>query len=316
VLPTRRDIFKLALATPALNAAGRLGPDRLGANTAIKGMGLLEAIATLREIGFPVIEIQAMGVPGPVSGRFPGFEFDRISTGEKRAIRTALRGVSHVTTHLPYAGLHFFDAREEGAAASRERLKVAMEGAAFFGSELAVAHTTAPVGLTVEQAWPLMIRTFRAWGDAAAKAKFRLAIETGTGGIDNGPDFVRLIKEIDHEWVGCTLDVGHQIHYKEFVKRVPMEQRSTAAGIRVYNDVTLAIVDGLGPKLFHLHVHDIDPRGFHEHVPVGTGVIDYPRLFGKLRRMNYGGLLVLEIAAPDMRASLRDSKRRLEAFLS
>ncbi len=314
---TRRDFFQLAVGLGALPAiAGRLGPDRLGANTAIAGMGLLEAIGTLREIGFATIEIQAMGVMAPVAGRFPGFEFDRLSGEEKRRIREALRGVRHVTTHLPYAGLHFFDADPGAAGPSRQRLKIALDGAAYFGSELAVVHTTTPAGESVEQAWPDMIRTFRGWGDAAAKAKCKLAIETGTGGIDNGRDFLRLIREIDHEWVGCTLDVGHQIRYKEFAERVAADERSTPAGIRAYNDVTLAIVEGLGSKLFHLHVHDIDPRTFHEHVPVGTGVIDYPRLFGTLRQMDYEGLLVLELAAPDMRASLRDSKSRLERLLS
>jgi sugar phosphate isomerase/epimerase len=315
---TRRDLLKMTLAAPAVALrAETVGPARLGANTAIAGLGLLDAISMLRELRFPIIEIQAMGVLTPVAGRFPGFEFDHISAEEKKAIRAALKDFRHVTIHLPYGGLHYFDASPRGAADSLERLKRAMEGAAYFGCEIAVIHTTDPVGLTAVEAYPRMVESFRSWGDIAAKGGFRLAIETGTGGIDSSREFVRFVKEIDHPNVGCTLDVGHENRYREYIDRVSAPDRSTRMGITAYNDVIHEIVDGLGPKLIHFHVHDIDlSETWKDHVPVGTGVIDYPRLIEQLRRMQYGGFFILEIATPDMRSGLADSKRRMAGFLS
>ena len=43
-------------------------------------------------------------------------------------------------------------------------------------------------------------------------------------------------------------------------------------------------------------------------------MIDYPRLVNELEAINYRGLLVLEINAPDMRASLADTMRMIETY--
>jgi len=101
------------------------------------------------------------------------------------------------------------------------------------------------------------------------------------------------------------------------VKRAAPEKRATPEAIRAYNDTTHAIIDQLGDKIFHFHVHDIDPQTWREHKPIGTGFVDYPRLFRKLRQMNYQGLLVLEIGAPaaEMRHHLAQNKRLLERYL-
>jgi sugar phosphate isomerase/epimerase len=129
-------------------------------------------------------------------------------------------------------------------------------------------------------------------------------------------DFVRLV-EVDHPWVGPTVDVGHQSQYEELVARVKPDERSSAEGIRAYNDTTIAIIDGLREKVFHLHVHDIDPQTWKEHKPFGTGFVDYPRLIAKLREVRYRGLLMLEISGPaaEMPRYLAEAKRDLERFL-
>ena len=286
----------------------------VGANTALSGYGLYEAIETLRELGFRTVELHPMGVPEPTPGQFPGFHFDRISDTEKRKIRKLLQSFRHVTTHLPYADLHFFSRFAPVADFSIQQLKIAMEATSFLGAELGVIHVTPPAGRTLKAAWPEIIQRFREWGDIAARGNFRLAIETGYP--RNVRDFVRLIQEIDHHQVGCTIDVGHQNRYEEFLAQVEPKKPATAGGIRAYNDLTHEIIDQLGAKVFHFHIDDIDPQTWKEHKPIGTGVIDFPRLMQKLNRMNYKGLLVLEIGAPDIRKSLADSKHRLERFLA
>lgn len=312
---TRRQAIHIAAATPFLPAAGAaVKSTQVGANTAIAGLGLLESIALLRQLNFPVIEIQGMGVIGATPGKFPGFDFDKLTPAERQTIRAELQGTRR-TIHLPYAGLHYFDAEPSRASASLERVNAAFQAAAYFRCEVAVVHTTIPEGFALNEAWPHMLQRFRAWGSLAAQSKTLLAIETGTGAIASVAGYLKLIREINHPWVGATLDVGHQIAFDDFTSRVPAAQRSTPEGIRAYNDVLHRLIDGLGGKLFHLHVHDIDarrPAAWKDHVPLGTGVIDYPRLLAKLNRVQYRGLLILEIAAPDMRAALADSKLRLE----
>ena len=112
----------------------------------------------------------------------------------------------------------------------------------------------------------MLISNFRRWGDIARDHGFRLSIETGYPASVR--DFVRLIHEIEHEYVGATIDVGHQKDYAELVARVKPHDRGTPEGIRAYNDVTHEIIDQLGPKVFHMHVHDIEPGTWAEHKPL------------------------------------------------
>lgn len=70
---------------------------------------------------------------------------------------------------------------------------------------------------------------------------------------------MKLVREIDHPWVGATFDVGHQSHYSELVARVPDGHKSVPESVKAYNDINISIVRGLGDRLIHLHCHDIDP---------------------------------------------------------
>lgn len=313
----RRNFLHLLAAQPAwLLAAQRLSPSQLGANTAITGWSLADSIDLLRKIGFPVIEIHPMGSPGATPGQFPGFRFDELTDTPKKSIKESLRGFRHVTAHLPYTGLDYFAADRSAASAATRVVDTALEGSAYFGAELAVLHPKPGSGQTLASQWPLMIEGFRRWGDMAQRRRMRIALETGFP--LSIADFVRLIKEVNHPAVGATIDVGHQGRYAELTARVKPEDRATPAGIRAYNDTTLAIIEGLGPKTFHLHVHDIDPATWQEHRPLGTGFVDYDRLFTLLRRIRYRGFLIFEIAgkAEEMEGHLRSGKASLEARLS
>ena len=310
----KRRHFLLGSLASALRASG-FGKEVLGANTAMAGYGLFQAIEAIRRMGFQTIEIHPMGAPQATPNKFPGFEFDALPEAQKAEIRRALEGFRRVTTHLPYAGLSPFARERETAESSVRTIRTAMEATAYLGAELAVLHVIPPKAAALAEARPAMIRRIREWGDYAAQHRFRIAIETGFPA--SVPEFTGLIREVGHEAVGCTIDVGHQKSYRELARWTTPEQRASAAGIRAYNDVTHQIIDALGPKIWHFHVHDIDPPTWQEHRPVGTGFVDYPRLITKLRQIDYRGLLMLEIAGPgaEIEKLVAESKRRLEVFL-
>jgi sugar phosphate isomerase/epimerase len=309
--------FLLSAAAAAIRPlhAAFPAPSAIGANTAITGYSLAQAVDTIRELGFPAIEFHTMGVPEAVPGKFPGLQFDRIGPDVKRRVRESLAGFGTVTAHLPYAGLDYFARDAAASAASQRQVETAIECAAYFGATLAVVHPMVPTGYGEDEGWQVMVRTLRHWGGLAEQHKLRLAIETGYP--HSIRRYVQLVREVDHAWVGATIDVGHQAQYAELLARVKPEDRGTPAGIRAYNDTTIAIIQQLGKKVFHLHVHDIDPPTWKEHVPLGTGFVDYPRLVGKLKEVGYSGLLMLEIGAPadQMRRHLGDAKRKLEDYL-
>ena len=326
--PSRRSLLKLGVCATACQFFSRelaegflLGSTasrnwQLGANTAIEGYGLIPAIHTVRELGFTAIEIHPMGVPEPRADKFPGFEFDKLDPAQRSEIRKALEGFQSVTTHLPYTGLDYMSASGDVRESAVRTVETAMEATAFFGATMAVLHPQPLPEGTLHTAWPSYLDRFRRWGDHARKLGFRIALETGYPRSIR--DYVRLVKEIDHHSVGATIDVGHQSRYVELVARVKPEERSTALGIKAYNETTFAIVEGLGPKVFHFHVHDIDPATWKEHQPLSTGFVDYPGLFQILRRINYQGMLILEISGPGtkMKELLADNKRQLEALVS
>ncbi|MCC6858400.1 MAG: sugar phosphate isomerase/epimerase [Bryobacterales bacterium] len=296
-------------------APARLGPHSIGACTAIAGYSLDQAIQLLRALALPVIELHPMGVPEATPGRFPGFEFDRLAETERRRLRESLRGFRAVTSHLPYSGLNYF-AKGPAARESVRAVEAALEATAYFGAKLAVLHPMPPQGFEPAAGWSAMVKRIRDWGDEALRGRFRLGLETGYP--PSVRDFVRLVKEVDHPAVGATIDVGHQANYAELAAKVKPGERGTPAGIRAYNDTTIAIIEQLGAKVFHLHVHDIEPATWKEHKPFGSGFVDYPRLIAALRNSGYAGCLVMEIGAPpdEMERHLRDGKRRLEAALA
>ncbi len=316
---TRRSILGLA---PFAAAAGFSPPPAvkapwlLGANTAIDGFGLIEAIQTVWDLGFPAIEIHPMGVPDPTEGKFPGFLFDKLEARRRSEIRKALKGFRCVTTHLPYAGLDYMSASQQRRDSSIRTIEVAMEATAFFGAKLAVLHPQPPPDGADQEIGPKYLRRFREWGDRARKLRFRIALETGYPRSIR--DYVRLVQEIDHEAVGATVDVGHQKLYAELAARVKPEQRSSAEGIRAYNDTTIEIIQKLGKRVFHLHVHDIDPQTWEEHKPLVHDFVDYPWLFNTLRQIGYEGVLMFEIGGKgsELPGYLRDGKRKLSEILA
>jgi sugar phosphate isomerase/epimerase len=301
----RREFLQLAMT----GIAAPLGIETVGAATAIKGLSLPEAIETLRALGFRSIEVHTMGPVHARPNAFPGFEFGLVSEADKRKTREALKAFRHVTTHLPYDKLNFFSADDSVASKSIRILEGALSATAFLGAETAVIHLTKPV----QQPYDDVVRQFRRWGDIAGQGGFRLAIETGYP--DSVRDFVKLIRDIDDEQVGCTIDVGHQAGYAELTARVKPEERSTPAGIKAYNDITHEIIDQLGQRVFHFHVHDIDPVTWKEHKPIGTGFVDYPRLLAKLNCLGYRGVLILEILTADMKSALAGNRRYLERVI-
>lgn len=291
-------------------------PHVLGANTAVTGYGLFEAVRLIRGLGFRTIEVQNLvGVPEPTPGVFPGFRFDRASDELKGRIRESLADFACVTTHLPYNGLEYFARTGKEAARAMETLEMSLEATAFLGAKIAVMHPKPCPDRSLAEAWPMMIRRFRRWGDIAKEHGFRLALETGYP--LSVADFVRLVHEVDHKDVGAAIDVGHQSRYAELEQRVRPEDRGTPGGIAAYNDINIKLVERLGEKLIHFHIHDVEPESWREHKPLIHGFIDYPRLIERLRELDYQGVMVFEIGGPasEMPGYLADAKRQLQTCL-
>ena len=286
----RRELLAGALAWPAFGAGRQW---LLGANTALRGYGMYQAIDLIRKLEFPVIEIHPMGRMEPTPEVFPGFRFDELPAGERTKLRAALRPFQRITTHLPYTGLNWMGKDPAERHKAVRTIDTALEGSAYLGARMAVLH---PQSLK-DEAWKPReseyIEAIRRWGDQAKKLGVKIAVETGFP--PSVKDFVGLVQAVNHPSVGATIDVGHQGRFAELVAKVQPEDRGKPASVELYNATTLEIVTRLGAKIFHVHVHDIDPATWVEHKPMVHGFVDYPRLFSTLRKVGYEGVLVLEI---------------------
>lgn len=304
---TRRLFLSLAAA-----AARKRWP--IGANTAVQGYSLQQAIRLLHDLRFDVIEIHPMGRPEPTPKVFPGFQFSLLSEAQKREIRAELKPFKSITTHLPYSGLNWLSANAAEKQKAIDTVDIALEGSAWFGAKLAVLH---PQPLTQETWKPRRneyLDLIGRWADRGARLGVKIAVETGfPQSVD---DFVTLIQTLNHPNAGATIDVGHQGRYVELTSKVPAEARALPASIQAYNDTTIAILNRLGAKVFHLHVHDIDPETWVEHKPLVHNFVDYPRLYNTLAAIGYKGSLVLEIGGPpeSLPGYLKTAREKLLAY--
>jgi sugar phosphate isomerase/epimerase len=187
-----------------------------------------------------------------------------------------------------------------------------LEDSGFWAASIATAHAAIEPGQTLEEATPELIAFFRRLGDAAARRKVRIGLETGwPNTVDT---YLGLIRSIDHEHVGATIDTGHIRSYRSDIG-ISDDERPTAKGIRRYNDVLLQIVDGLGPKLFHFHFDDVRPADWREHRSLGTGIIDWNRLLSRLSALSYAGAFALELEETDTVAALDQSREYYNSAL-
>ncbi len=73
------------------------------------------------------------------------------------------------------------------------------------------------------------------------------------------------------------------------------------------------LIADYGRCLLHLHVHDV--RDGSDHLPLGSGSIDYSAVAAALREARFEGTAALEIQSQDPSATARDSVKYLGQFI-
>lgn len=150
-----------------------------------------------------------------------------------------------------------------------------------------------PSGTPEPDAWHRLAGALTPVLDAAATARIPLAVEPEPDHLlSDLAGFHRLRATLGAppaEVLGVTLDIGHC---------QCLEPEPPAACVRA-----------AAPWLRHVQIEDMR-RGVHEHLPFGTGEIDFPPVLAALRETGYQGLVSVELprhshAGPDLaRASL------------
>jgi D-psicose/D-tagatose/L-ribulose 3-epimerase len=211
---------------------------------------------------------------------FEGFEIPMFVPGDLpvAALRKAFAANDlecTVCAILP-AGINPISADAPTRARSLEHLKQCVETAAELGAHLLGGPLYAPIGYLPghrpsrdERAWA--VEAFRSLAELLDQHAITLSIEpvnrSETFFLRTALEAKALCEAIGHPRIGVTIDTFH----------ANIEEKSIPAAI-----------DDLGPHLKHLHASEND-RG-----KLGSGHIDFAGIAKALRRIGYGGYLMIE----------------------
>ncbi|MDI3417305.1 sugar phosphate isomerase/epimerase family protein [Streptomyces luteolus] len=174
-------------------------------------------------------------------------------------------------------GPSLLDPDPDGRAARVQLLQRAIQVAADLGAHAVHCFSgTLPPGTDTETGWKRLAETMEPVVTAATEAGVPLAVEPEPGHLlARLADFHRLRRDLgDPAALGLTLDIGHC----QCLEPEPPAACVTAAG----------------PWLRHVQIEDMR-RGVHEHLPFGTGEIDFPPVLDALAATGYQGLTVVEL---------------------
>lgn len=112
--------------------------------------------------------------------------------------------------------------------------------------------------------------------DYAAPQKVRLAFEPEPGMfIDTMSKYAELLRQVERENFGLTLDIGH-LHCQG--------ETPIAGQIEAWRD-----------RLWNVHIEDMR-KGVHEHLMFGEGEIDFPPVLQALKTIDYAGGVHVELS--------------------
>ena len=265
----------------------------VGVNTAsLAGYSLAEALRVAAELGFQAVELLAFEGASHSQGELCGVWFRDLDTAGQDQLLRLLEPFPRRSLHAPFVDAPLLTYNQRTRACAVAQVEETIDLDAFWGELLDV---------------------YRRLGDYALErgGGVRLGVETGYP--EGAADFARLVQAIDHPAVGATIDVGHVRGC------VPRERWGTPEGIAELNDHIAFLLQTLGEKIMHFHIHDVRRADFRDHRELGdagaNGVIDFARLATQVTASGYAGLWILELEEPDREAALRRSRDFLAAML-
>jgi len=129
-----------------------------------------------------------------------------------------------------------------------------------------------PEDVSLDACLPFDVAVLRPVVQRAAELGVRLSLENGWN-LDQMQYVLRLIEALDVENVGICVDTGH----------------AALGDLGPVRAVRLA-----GERLVSTHLQD-NYGQVDDHLPPGSGEIDWPELFVALREVGYQGVLMLEL---------------------
>lgn len=118
---------------------------------------------------------------------------------------------------------------------------------------------------------------------AGKKLGIGVMAENVPGSYNNAQQMAEILDPIPE--LGMLLDIGHTS------LRQPDKHHPYA----------VEVIERLGPRIKHVHLHDNYAGADDLHLPVGTGQVPFKAALTALKRSGYDGTITLEVFSPDKR---------------
>ncbi|HUT33028.1 MAG TPA: sugar phosphate isomerase/epimerase family protein [Planctomycetota bacterium] len=174
-----------------------------------------------------------------------------------------------------------------------QRLETTLRVAATLGAKTVTVHRgSAPAGLDGKAVRDLLVASLVQLDGLGSALGVRVGLEA-TEDFD-------LLERVSFANVGVTVDVGH-LSFKDGAAWKPWGSLG-------------GLIRHLGQRVVHVHVHDYDGR--RDHLPLGSGKLDFGEITAALKAIGYEGALCLELApTPTIEKDYLRSRDVLRALL-
>lgn len=248
---------------------------RLG--TLIPVAALEDGIAFCREAGLDTLQIQ-LG------------DACLLESGEEKRIQTLLKDFPADMAGALWSGPMVWDFRDGprtlgiGPAETRESRMKSLIAGAEWAARLEIPLLQTHLGFVPEdpscEDYAVHVECLRILGKRCGELGVRIILETGQ---ETPITLRRLIEDAGEAAVGVNLDPANLLMYG---KANPVDA-----------------VDLLGPYISGMHVKDglypgSDSYQLGEERPIGEGLVDFPRIFAKLKALGFHGPLIIEREVP------------------
>jgi inosose dehydratase len=234
--------------------------------------------------------------PGCFANFDPSTDYTRMARVGLRHIEVLAVGAAHFSSLAPEAmdeaAVQELLGRLQAAGLTPMSASVATPlhdeaGLALLKRRLDFAHR---LGVAVAQAGAgevrdaqerlALLRHLAAAGDYAAERGLVLALEIHPGLTVSGRAARALMAELDHPQVRINYDTGNIVYYTDLDPATDVEE--------------------IAPYVAHVHLKDKGSRRQRawDFVPLGQGVVDFPRVTAVLREAGFGGPYSLELELP------------------
>lgn len=283
--------------------------NKIGASTAcLADYSLEEVCETIAGMGFQTVELTAYAGGRHSIGALAGFWFAQLTDAEKEHLRDTVKPFQHIAIHAPFVHVPLITYNDEIQRVAVKQVKDTIDATAYLRGSMTVIHMNPKPSFAVSEYFDEMVDVCRALGDYAAERNVLVGVETGfPPGVE---DYIALIDSINHQAVGAAIDVGH------VGDSVPAGLRNSTTGVQKFNDNLMEIISTLGNRVIHFHLHDVEASNWRDHRTIGTGIIDFNRLFSYLLASGYNQLMTLELEERNREEALLQSRGYIESIIS